>query len=65
MSINNLILYRKTEALLYQIYPSLSNFPKAEKFSLCQSIKNNFFELLKNISLANSIKFNLNLSYWR
>jgi hypothetical protein len=33
MSTNNLILYRKTEALLYQVYPSLSNFPKTKKFT--------------------------------
>lgn len=54
--INNLIVYRKSEELLYKIYPRLSNFPKAEKFSLCESIKQNFFDLLKFISLGNSVK---------
>ena len=43
-------VYKKTEQLLYKIYPRLVNFPKSEKFSLCQSIKNNFFDLLKFIS---------------
>lgn len=56
MAVNDLVLYRKTEELLYKIYPRLVNFPKSEKFSLCQSIKENFFELLKYISLANSVK---------
>lgn len=56
MSLDNLKVYRKTEELLYRIYPRLMNFPKSEKFSLCQSIKNNFFELLKCISLGNSVK---------
>lgn len=56
MSVHSLTVYRKTEELLYKIYPRLSKFPKAEKFSLCQSIKENFFELLKCISLGNSVK---------
>lgn len=56
MSVHSLTVYRKTEELLYKVYPRLANYPKAEKFSLCQSIKENFFELLKNISLANSVK---------
>lgn len=56
MSVQNLHVYRKTEDLLYKIYPRLLNFPKSEKFSLCQSIKENFFDLLKYISLGNSVK---------
>lgn len=56
MSVNNLEVYRRSEELLYKFYPRLINFPKAEKFSLCQSIKDNFFELLKFISLGNSVK---------
>jgi len=56
MSITELIVYRKTEDLLYKIYPRLMNYPKSEKFSLVNEIKSNFFDLLKFISLANSIK---------
>lgn len=56
MPANDLIVYKKTEELLYKIYPRLINFPKSEKFSLCQSIKNSFFELLKYIALGNSVK---------
>lgn len=56
MAIFELEVYRHTEELLYKIYPVLMNFPKAEKFSLCQEIKNNFFQLLTHISLGNSVK---------
>lgn len=53
---SKLIISKKVEQLLYTIYPSLSNYPKAEKFSLTQSIKNNFFDLLKYLQLANNVK---------
>ncbi len=56
MSVQELTVYRKTEELLYKIYPRLVNYPKSEKFSLCQNIKENFFNLLKCISLGNSVK---------
>lgn len=56
MAVDDLKVYRKTEELLYRVYPRLVNYPKSEKFSLCQSIKQNFFELLKCISLGNSVK---------
>jgi four helix bundle protein len=56
MSINQLIVYRKSEELLYKIYPRLINYPKSEKFALCHEIKERFFEMIKNISLANSVK---------
>ena len=53
---NILVVYKLTEDLLNKIYPTLTNFPKSEKFSLCQSIKNNFFELLGNLLSAQSVK---------
>lgn len=56
MAVDNLIVYKRTEELLYKVYPRLVNYPTSEKFSLCQSIKNNFFDLLKCISLGNSVK---------
>lgn len=56
LAAHDLMVYRKTEELLYKVYPRLVNFPKSEKFSLCQSIKENFFNLLKSISLGNSVK---------
>lgn len=56
MSNENLRLYAKTEHLLYRMYPALKNFPKAEKYALSQQIKNSFFSLLKNISLANKVR---------
>jgi len=56
LAARDLIVYRKIEDLLYKVYPRLVNYPKSEKFSLCQQIKNNFFELLKYVSLGNSVK---------
>jgi len=56
LSVESLKVYRKSEDLLYKVYPKLINYPKSEKFSICQSIKDNFFDLLKFISLANSVK---------
>ncbi len=41
---------------MYKVYPRLKNYPKSEKFSLCQNIKDNFFNLIKCISLGNSVK---------
>ncbi len=56
MPATDLVVYKKAEELLYKVYPKLINYPKSEKFSLCQSIKDNFFSLLKFISLGNSVK---------
>lgn len=56
MSARDLEVYRRSEDLLYRIYPRLINYPKSERFSLAQTIKNAFFELLTNISLGNSVK---------
>ena len=51
-----LILERKAEHLLNkEIYPILKKFPKAEKFALCQEIKQAFYGLLKAFVLANNI----------
>ena len=55
-SATDLILYKKTEVLLHEVYPVLKNFPKAEKFALCQEIKQAFYTLLRNILLANNIR---------
>jgi four helix bundle protein len=52
-----LILQKKTEVLLNkEIYPVLQKFPKAEKFSLCQEIKQAFYRIIRNTMLANSTK---------
>ncbi|MFP4019691.1 MAG: four helix bundle protein [Bacteroidales bacterium] len=47
---------QKQKLCFFRIYPALRNFPKSEKFALCHQIKEHFIELLKNISLANSVK---------
>lgn len=56
MPVNDLLVYAKTESLLYRLYPVLVNYPKSEKFALCQQIKDCIFNILKNISLGNSVK---------
>ncbi len=51
-------VYRKIDELLNnKIYPILTRFPKAEKYSLCQQIKNTFYDMLRYSVLAyNSTK---------
>ena len=51
-----LVVQKKTEELLYKVYPRLVNFPKSEKFSLCQRIKEAFFDIIKYISMGNAVK---------
>lgn len=53
---SDLIVYAKTETLLYRLYPVLVNYPKAEKYALCLQIKECLYDILKNISLGNSVK---------
>lgn len=50
-----LLVARKAEVLLNMIYPSLSNYPKSEKFSLCSEIKSHFYGLISNVEMANSV----------
>lgn len=52
----DLLLYKKTEQLLYRVYPTLVNYPKAEKFALCSDIKHGFYDLLTCLSLASKVK---------
>lgn len=56
MITSDLKIYKRTEQLLYLVYPRLINFPKSEKFALAEYIKNSFFEILKYMSLANSVR---------
>lgn len=53
---NELLIYKKAEILLNQVYPILRNFPKSEKYGLSQEIKQAFYALLKAIILANNVK---------
>ena len=38
------------------MYPRLVKFPKSEKFALCHDIKTNITQMIKYISLGNSVK---------
>ena len=42
--------------IFHEVYPTLKNYPNAEKYSLCAEIKESFLNLLKNILLANKVK---------
>lgn len=55
MERDSLILYAKTEALFFQIYPSFKNYPKSEKFALCAHIKGCFVNLLEKLGLAKTV----------
>ena len=50
------MIYTRMEHLLYRIYPRLMNFPKAERYSLTQDIKQNFFDFLRYIALADKVR---------
>lgn len=56
MAVYELTVYTKTENLLFRLYPILANYPKSEKFALCQQIKDCLYNILKLISLGNSVK---------
>jgi four helix bundle protein len=52
------ILQKKSEVFLNSIYPVLRNFPKAEKFCLCQEIKQACYRIIKNAMISNNLKRN-------
>ena len=56
MPASDLLVYTKTENLLFRLYPVLVNYPKAEKFALSQQIKECLYNTLRCISLGNSVK---------
>ena len=47
MSARDLVVYRKSEELLYKVYPRLINYPKAEKFAEHANSYNFIQSLLK------------------
>lgn len=52
-----LLLQKKAEVLLNKdVYPILINFPKAEKFCICQEIRQAFYRIIRNTILSNNIK---------
>ena len=54
MQAKPLILQKKAEVLLNrEIYPMLKNFPRAEKFALCQEIKQSCYRVIRNAIESN------------
>lgn len=49
-------MYVKAEELLKELYPVLEKFPKSEKYSLTQDIRQAFYSLLKSLQLANNMR---------
>ena len=59
-----LILQKKAEIFLNNtLYPLLKNFPKAEKFSLSQELKQACYRAIKNIMVYNSMKGDKKIQY--
>jgi len=56
VSPESLLLFSKAETLLYEIYPTLVNYPRNERHSLVHEIKTTFISMLKNIQRAVSVK---------
>lgn len=51
-----LVLQKKMEVLLNnEVYPLLQKFPRAEKFALCQEIKQAFYRAIRNLMMSNSL----------
>jgi hypothetical protein len=51
----DLILRKKTEVFLNtEIYPALKRFPNAEKFCICQEIKQAFYRIIRNAQFFTS-----------
>ena len=50
-----LLVSRRAEALLNIIYPSLKNYPRAEKYALCSEIKHHFYSMIALIEMANAV----------
>lgn len=49
-------LLKHIEEVSYRIYPTLVNFPKCERYGLCQEIKKTMCGLYKYISIASTVK---------
>lgn len=52
------ILQKKSEVFVNSIYPLLKNFPKSEKFCLCQEIKQASYRVIRNAMISNNVKGN-------
>ncbi|MGN8636583.1 four helix bundle protein [Eubacterium pyruvativorans] len=67
MSTNyDLTLQKKTEILLNEhVYPMLKHYPNAEKFALCQEIKQTFYRILRNCALFKNAAAQHKMPYLR
>lgn len=54
--VETMLCYSKLEQLFHRVYPSLRNFPVAEKYALSQEIKNCFLNAMRCMQLGNSVR---------
>lgn len=54
--VEDLRIYAEMKNLLFQIYPKLVNYPAHERHGLALETRKYFFDYLKSINLANSVK---------
>lgn len=58
-----LILTKKTETFLHKVYPLLKNFPKAEKFCMCQEIKQTIYHVIRDSMMYSRLKAQNRISH--
>lgn len=63
MADNETILQKKAEVFLGKIYPLLKNFPAAEKYCLCQEIKQANYRLIRDVVLYTNIRTAKRMEY--
>jgi len=60
---NKTTLQKKAEVFLEKIYPLLKNFPAAEKFCLCQEIKQAIYRLIRDTVMFTNIRTAKRMEY--
>ncbi len=53
---SELVIYEMQKNLLLRVYPAIVAFPKSEKYSMCQNLKNGLVDSMKFIRLASTVK---------
>ena len=56
MQSNNFILFEKTYSLLLWLYPTIKKFPKSDKYTIGEELKETTLNILKYIMLFNKTK---------
>lgn len=54
--LQDLVIFEKVYQLVLWLYPTVSKFPKAQRFVLGQQIENTTLEILRGIIRANAVR---------